>query len=251
MRALFIVLVALALPAVTAIAQGIPEDAMEAQRCIWRCGHETGRKNPAYDQCILRECNDAPNGRKPAPVSSTKPSAQPGAPGWIFGDHPVLGRSAHIETSDGAIGLACAYFGDSVAMTHVLALRVTPGLAHDNQLAVVFDPTFRSGGVTLQSKGAYLEHPDDTCSVFLDDFKRSRSLLIVDGTYGGFDYTNGNNAITVVQDGRKTELHSVDEVRQKLRFRTFPLDGSGAAINRLIASCKAAQRDIKYNCGRD
>lgn len=233
-----------------AIAQGVPKDVMEAQRCIWRCGHETSMKQPAYDRCIARKCDSAPTSRKSAPASS-KTSSQSDAPRWVFGDHPVLGRSAHIETPDGAIGLACAYFGDSLAVSHVLALRVTPDLAHDNQLAVMFDPTFGSGGLPLQNKGVYLEYPEDTCTIHLDDFKRSKSLLILDGKYGGFDHTKGDTVVTVVQDGTNIGVRSVEEARQKLHFKTFPLDGSSTAIDRLIASCKAAQRDIKYNCGRD
>lgn len=233
-----------------AIAQGIPEDVMEVQRCIWRCMAETGSKRPAYPRCVARNCNEEPASKKSAPANS-KSSTQSDAPRWVFGDHPVLGRSAHIETPDGAIGLACAYFGDSLAVAHVLALRVTPGLARDNQLAVVFDPTFSTGDISLQAKGAYLEHLNDTCWINLDSFKRSKSLLLLEGKYSAFVTKNGQTTITVVQDGTNIEVRSAEEARQKLRFRTLPLDGSAAAINRLVASCKAVQRDIKSNCGGD
>jgi hypothetical protein len=223
---------------------------MEVQRCIWRCMEATGSKRPAYPRCVARYCNDKPANKKSSPAKS-KSSSQSDAPTWVFGDHPVLGRSAYIETPDGAIGLACAYFGDSLAVSHVLALRVTPGIARDNELAVMFDPTFSAGDFSLKSKGAYLEYPEDTCTILLDDFKRSKSVLLLDGKYSEFDRTSGNMVITLVQDGSKIEVRSAEEARQKLRFRSIPLDGSSAAIDDLIASCKAAQRNIENKCGGD
>lgn len=39
-------------------------DAMEAQRCIWRCGDATGLRQPAYDRCIARQCDTGPTKRK-------------------------------------------------------------------------------------------------------------------------------------------------------------------------------------------
>jgi hypothetical protein len=235
------------------VAQGeVPEDVMEVQRCIWRCMEATGSKRPAYPRCVSRNCNDKPASKKKSAPTKSKSSNQSDAPTWVFGDHPVLGRSAYIETPDGAIGLACAYFGDSLAVGNIIALRVTPGLARGKELAVMFDPTFSAGDITLQTKGAYLEHLDNTCSTYVEDFKRSKSLLLlIHGKYSRFDRTSGKMVITIVQDGREIEVRSAEEVRQKLRFKTLPLDGSSAAIDRLIASCKAAQRDIESRCGAD
>lgn len=234
-----------------AMAQlGIPEDVMEVQRCIWRCMHEYGTKQPAYPRCVARNCNDEPASKKKDSTSS-KPSTQSDAPRWAFGDHPVLGRSAHIETPDGTIGLACAYFGNSLAVDAVIALRVTPSLARNNKLTVMFDPTFGAADISFQNKGAYLEHLNNTCLTFLDEFKRSKSLLILEGKDIGARIENGKTTISVVQNGTNIEVRSAEEARQKLRFRTLSLDGSVAAIDRLIASCKAAQMDIKNKCGVD
>lgn len=253
MRGLWVAAIFAALVGSTsgAMAQrGIPEDVMEVQRCIWRCMHEYGTKQPAYPRCVARNCNDEPASKKKASTSS-KPSSQSDAPRWAFGDHPVLGRSAHIETLDGAIGLACAYFGDSLAVSHVLALRVTPGLTRNNELTVMFDPISGAGDISFQNKGAYLEYTQSTCGTHLDAFKRSKSLLILDGKYSGFRNDNGIGVSTVVQDGTSIDIRSAEEARQKLRFKIVPLDGSSAAMDRLIASCKAAQRDIVSHCGGD
>ncbi len=54
----------LALMAGTAAAEAASADAMEAQRCIWRCGDATSLRQPAYDRCIARQCDTGPKTRK-------------------------------------------------------------------------------------------------------------------------------------------------------------------------------------------
>ncbi|AWN50688.1 hypothetical protein [Methylobacterium sp. 17Sr1-1] len=45
-------------------AKAAPADAMEAQRCIWRCGDATGLRQPAYDRCIARQCDTGQTKRR-------------------------------------------------------------------------------------------------------------------------------------------------------------------------------------------
>ncbi len=45
-------------------AQAVSADAMEAQRCIWRCGDATSLRQPAYDRCIARQCDTGQTKRK-------------------------------------------------------------------------------------------------------------------------------------------------------------------------------------------
>jgi hypothetical protein len=65
MRLIFLVLLGLA-ASVTA-AEAVSDKAMEAQRCIWSCGEATGLRQPAYNQCIARQCDTAPKKRKRRP----------------------------------------------------------------------------------------------------------------------------------------------------------------------------------------
>lgn len=49
---------------------------MEEQRCVWRCGADTGMEQPAYNQCIASRCGDKPRTR-----SERKPRSQTGQGG--------------------------------------------------------------------------------------------------------------------------------------------------------------------------
>ncbi|MET7242066.1 hypothetical protein ABZT49_01740 [Methylobacterium sp. EM32] len=48
----------------TTAAEAASADAMEAQRCIWRCGDATGLRQPAYDRCIKRQCDTGQTKRR-------------------------------------------------------------------------------------------------------------------------------------------------------------------------------------------
>jgi hypothetical protein len=64
MRRVILGPLALVLPAGTGAAQAVPADAMEAQRCIWRCGDATSLRQPAYDRCIARHCDTGQTKRR-------------------------------------------------------------------------------------------------------------------------------------------------------------------------------------------
>lgn len=59
-----VVLGCLAPLAGTEAAQAVSADAMEVQRCIWRCGDATNLRQPAYDRCIARQCDTGQTKRK-------------------------------------------------------------------------------------------------------------------------------------------------------------------------------------------
>lgn len=73
------------------------DDAMEFQRCIWRClANSNGADDPAYQQCVTDVCDGG------APAYSAPPEGR-----WGYGHHPVLGLSAHINVDGHALGFAC------------------------------------------------------------------------------------------------------------------------------------------------
>lgn len=105
------------------------DDAMEAQRCIWRClANSKGADDPAYKACVKSHCNGEPAG-------SDRNASAP----WTYGLHPKLGIAAYVEIGDEAFGLACNTLPANSASTAVASLRMTPGLASTatQQLAAV------------------------------------------------------------------------------------------------------------------
>lgn len=216
------------------------DDVMEVQRCIWRCGAETGMKQPAYDACIAEKCDSGP---------STQPATPEVQGRWTYGDDDYLRMSAYVEVPDGAIGLACAYDGDSLAVADVIALRVTTGLAQGNELHYLFDGAPDGGTISLSDDVGYLEYKGDTCSTHVEAFRKARSLFILDGSVISIAAEGDDTVFTVEQDGERIEVRNVAEAKARLKGRTIPLAGSSAAIAKLLANCPAAQRDIDINCG--
>jgi hypothetical protein len=221
-------------------AASAQDDPMEVQRCIWRCGDETGLVQPAYDACIAQKCDAGP-------------SAQPAAPQvqgrWTYGDDDYLRMSAYIEVPEGAIGLACAYDGDSLAVADVVALRVTTGLAQGNELHYLFDGAPDGGTIALADDVGYLEYKGDTCSTHVAAFQKAKALFILEGKIISIAGDGADNVFTVEQAGDRIEVRSFDEAKARLKGRSIPLTGSSAAIRTLLANCPAAQRDIDMNCG--
>jgi hypothetical protein len=172
-------------------------------------------------------------------------------PVWTYGVHPQLGKSAYVETSDGAVGLACAYFGNSAAMAHILSFRATPNLAKQGTLDIMFDDG-SGGGVPVTHSQGFVEYKSDTCTIHLDSLKKASVLHVLEGRVEGFDNSSGETVMTVSQDGATFQFSSknIGEL-DKLKARRFPLTGSAKAINRMIAECPAAQRDIEWMCGAD
>lgn len=220
-----------------AIAQ---DDPMEVQRCIWRCGDETGLVQPAYGACIAQKCDTG------GPAQPTTPEVQGR---WAFGEDDYLRLSAYVEVPDGAIGLACAYDGNSLAVADVIALRVTTGLVQGNELHYLFDGAPDGGTIPLADDVGYLEYKGDTCSTHVAAFQKARALFILEGKVISIAGDGADNVFTVEQDGTRVEVRSFAEARDRLRGKTIPLTGSSAAIRALLANCPAAQRDIDMNCG--
>jgi hypothetical protein len=182
---------------------------------------------------------------------NSNPSGLTGDPVWTYGVHPVLGKSAYVETTEGAVGLACAYFGNSAAMAHILSFRVTPNLAKRDTLDIMFD-NGSGGGMSATEGSGFVEHKDNTCSIHLDSLKKASVLHVLEGRVAGFDNSTGETVMTVSQDGETFKFTSKNvEDLQKIKSKRFPLTGSAKAINRMIAECPAAQRDIEWMCGAD
>lgn len=94
MKTIFLAILVVLMGAVTALAQ--EDDAMEVQRCIWRClADSRGANDPAYHQCVARLCNEpvteGPQASTPAPV----PAPAPAPAGWVVAQgvsYPSMAR---------------------------------------------------------------------------------------------------------------------------------------------------------------
>lgn len=145
-------------------------------------------------------------------------TAQPGAaPAWVYGDHPVLGKSAHVRIGSEAVGFACGYTGTDRARDDVVAFRATSSLgpAGAKQLSGKVDGYSDIFGWKTTDKGGLLEISGNTCETSLVEAKAATSM-------------------TVTIDGRTTSV---------------PTKGSSAAISKLIATCPLIKRDIEEMCG--
>jgi hypothetical protein len=71
--------------AVPLLAQGVPEDAMEVQRCVWRClDASPGAESTEYHACVAEKCGEA----EAPPAASKKP------PAWsVVEDYEGRGRA--------------------------------------------------------------------------------------------------------------------------------------------------------------
>ena len=144
--------------------------------------------------------------------------AQPGAaPAWVFGDHPVLGKSAHVRIGSDAVGFACGYSGSDLARDDVVSLRVTRGLAPANAQSLTgkVDDLYDIISWRTTDKGTLVEISGNPCEFAIPEVQAAKSL-------------------TITIDGRTTVV---------------PTKGSSAAIGKLIASCPRIKQELAWNCG--
>lgn len=265
----------------------VDEDVMEAQRCIWRCQAEYGNDWKAYEACTVRNCaGDAPpdetppeqeaapvpppltqpsplspqqslkpGSRAPSAGSGSLPSASAGglsavpSGSWRYGNHPVLGPSAYVETDEGTVSLACAYFGESLAVAHILSLRVTGSLVSPGTSTIMFPGSLDTVRIEDKTGSGYTEQRGDTCDMAVSSFRSAPVMILVPGNVTAVNDVGTHVEITLDIQGRQTVVTSGDEAARLPGSRLIPLKGSSAAIGKLIAACPAARLDIENNCG--
>lgn len=176
----------------------------------------------------------------PAPVISDT---------WTYGEDPELGLTAHIRTTEGAVGLACVSDGSNPATVEILGFRATNGLIAPNGTMFMFMD--RDTGVSL-NKGegkAYGERRDTTCGVSLSDIRSASKMVLIDGTIAAVDASGARLQMTIAHEGGPTVVFDANDAAEKIGGRSISLKGSSAAIKQLLRECPAAQQDIEWNCG--
>jgi hypothetical protein len=171
---------------------------------------------------------------------------------WTYGRHPVLGLSAHIQVGSEAVGLACAYHGSNIAYSDTVSLRITPGLlpraTEPDGAIIAFEGNDSVGGAgSLKSKPAgYLERPEDSCGI--PAFQNAKALLLVKGEFVDSEARGKQNVLIIRRDGKSMEFASNTELAKLPETIRVPLEGSKAAIARLMRACPAITRNSSWDC---
>ena len=245
MRLIIAALIFLASPTMSAFAE---DDAMEAQRCIWRClANSKGADDPAYNACIKSDCDGEPASSK---AGSDRDASAP----WTYGLHPKLGMAAYVDIGDEAFGLACNALPPNSASTSVASLRMTPGLASTatQQLAAVtvFIQPFEVGGAgTFQPNVlGFVEIIGDACATDVKQLQTSKTLLFLREKFVSLNLANNANVLTVEKEGHPVSITSRDDLNSLAKATAVPLSGSTAAIDRLLKACPAIRRQMAEGC---
>lgn len=218
---------------------------MEVQRCIWRCLHDSkGANDPAYPECVSRMCND--HGGK----------AKRRAARWTYGEHPVLGMSAHVTVSEEAFGVACKVSDYHPGNSAGASIRMTPGLvagATEKQgaVSVFLQPFAVGGGRTFKTdKRGFVEYSGSACEAGLPRLRRSKALLFLQERMLPSQEAGGSGPPTLVVGGPAgpvaiTQVSDLNQLGEAVRV---PLDGAPAALDKLARDCPALRRQMREDC---
>jgi hypothetical protein len=243
MRFAALALIALALASPSANAEPAY---MEVQRCIWRCLHDSkGANDPAYKQCVSRQCNEDGSNEK-----------RRGAK-WTYGEHPVLGMSAWVAVGDEAFGVACKVSDYHPGNSAGASIRMTPGLvpsATEKQgaVSVYLQPFAVGGGRTFKAdKRGFVEYSGNACEAGLPRLRRSKALLFLQERMLPSQTVAGDTPQALVVDGPAgpvaiTQVSDLNQLGEAVRV---PLAGAPAALDKLAKACPALRRQMKEDCG--
>jgi hypothetical protein len=171
---------------------------------------------------------------------------------WTYGRHPILGLSAHIQAGEEAVGLACAYHGSHPAHSDTASFRITPGLsprATETEGAIIgFEGLDGTGGAyTFKSNPrGYLEVPESSCGI--PSFQTAKALLFVKGEFVSLDARGKKNVLTIRREGKTIEFSSGADLAKLPDTIRVSLEGSRAAIARLMRACPAIKRNDSWDC---
>jgi hypothetical protein len=244
MRFAALALIALALASPSANAEPAY---MEVQRCIWRCLHDSkGASDPAYQQCVSRNCDGDDAGSK------KRRDAR-----WTYGEHPVLGMSAHVTVGEEAFGIACKVSDYHPGNSAGASIRMTPGLvpaATEKQgaVSVYLQPFAVGAGRTFKAdRRGFVEYSGNACEAGLPRLRRSKALLFLQERMLPSQTVAGDTPQALVVDGPAgpvaiTQVSDLNQLGEAVRV---PLAGAPAALDKLAKACPALRRQMKEDCG--
>ena len=223
----------------------VPEDAMEAQRCIWRCLAEYGANDPAYGQCVAEQCDNEPAPSEPLQPATQQATLPPG-PGvltgtWAFGPHPVLGLSAYVQTGAGTIGIGCG-------TNQPLGLRFSNSFSTFGNPTLMIDPgQYAASYPRLQ--GDWSGRDGYACDIPVEGFAAGDAIYIVPAQIAAIHMVGEDAQITLTDGARQVVVITGPQAFAAFGGYAVPLTGANAAINSLLASCPVARQDVENGCG--
>jgi hypothetical protein len=254
-----LVLILLVVLAIQSPAQA-EDEAMEVQRCIWRCmSNSGGAGTSAYEACVADMCSGEPEptGRK----TTKKPAAQtarsaPATPGvWSFGRHPRLGLSAHVTVDHHAFGIACFEPQGDEPNGSTLTIRMTPGIApmatQPAGAVAVFSEPFGLGGAATykyDSRG-FVYEDGDSCLIDLSRYRAARNIIFLHAEMKSLSFDETGYSMVVVQNGKELRIDKATDLGMVQESVTIPLTGSAAALDSLVANCPRYRAQMDEPCG--
>lgn len=223
----------------------VPEDAMELQRCIWRCQAEYGADDPAYGQCVEAQCSDALVLSSALPPAGQQGPLPPG-PGvltgtWVFGTHPVLGLTAYIETGAGTLGIGCG-------ANMPLGLRFSNSFSTFANPTLMIDPA-KFAATFPRSQGDWSGRDGFACDVPVDGLATGAAIYIVPAQITSIQIVGQDAQITLIDGTRQVAVVTGAQALAAFGGYVVPLTGAHGAIDSFLASCPAARQEVQNGCG--
>jgi hypothetical protein len=224
----------------------VEDEAMEIQRCIWRClAGSRGPDDPAYQACVTDRCNDKGSEER------VNASSAPGM--WTYGKHPKLGLTAYVTIGEEAFGMSCEV---PPGTGYAGALRMTPGLL-DHAAGVLSATSIYTGPFSIDGTSTYQPHPDgfvealgDVCDLEVERVRKSKELWFLREKFIGLTAGSGDQTVmTLERDGKQIAVAGEADLPLISAPIVVPLTGSTAAINRLLKACPRLRRHVAEGCG--
>ncbi|MGU3537492.1 hypothetical protein [Methylobacterium sp. A54F] len=178
------------------------------------------------------------------PATEAPPPAA--APQWRYGQHPVLGLTAHVGVGEDAFGLACGTGG----ATRGFFVRMSPRLGsrpgHKPSFALYFPGGGGMGGYAPTQEAGFLQVAEQGCG--MDKYLRGREVLILNAEFVALEWRDRRTTLTIRQDGRPVTIRSDADLARVESPTRIPLAGIGPAVRSLIRACPMLRAGIAEGC---
>lgn len=180
-----------------------------------------------------------------------QPSAEPAV--WRYGNHPLFGQSAYVDSGGESVGLVCAFRGVDLMRSETVLFRITRGLLPQSTTpgrSSIFVEGQVSGGSVLfkPHPRGFLEMKENACG-YIETIRRGKALLFAEGTFISVESRGRTSVTTLEQRGVRKEIAGDRDLHKLVDTKRVPLTGAAKAIRQLINACPAIRADFKNDCG--
>lgn len=194
----------------------------------------------------------------PAVAQGETPRGQPPAEpaSWRYGNHPLFGLSAHIDSEGESVGLACGFRGADLMRSDSVLVRITRGLSPESTkpgrglFVVEGTPSAGSTVFEVHPRG-FLELKENACG-FVQAFQGGRAILFPEGVFVRLENRGRQGrewTLTLTQRGVEKQIRGDRDLHKLVDIRRVPLTGAAKAIRQLVNACPAIRADFRNDCG--